>query len=85
MILITHISIAIISVIYTGFVLFAPSQTKLRVSGALMGVTIVSGTYLVLSLRTNMLKACLTGLLYTGLMLAGIIIAQRKLAVESNN
>lgn len=80
MILVTHILIALASVAYTTYVFFAPSQAKLRGSYAFIAATLLTGTYLVMQNPAHMLRSCLTGLAYTGIMTVGVYAVQRKLA-----
>ena len=79
MILLAHVIIALTSVLFTAFVYISPSVTKLRASMVLLGLTVASGTYLVLSVGTHMMQACTTGLLYIGIVSYGIITARQKL------
>lgn len=78
--LILHIIIALTSLAQTSYMLVAPNKTGLRVSYALMGLTLASGTYLILSTGTHMLEACLMGILYTGFVAYGIVRTQRVIA-----
>jgi hypothetical protein len=80
MILLSHILIALTSIGYTTYVFFAPSQNKLRISYALVALTIGSGTLLTISSHARILDACVSGLTYTGIVSVGILLAQRKLA-----
>ena len=80
MILILHIFIAISSIVYTTFLSFAPSKTKLRISYTLVALTFASGTYLVLLKPAHMVQTCFTGLVYLAIVLAGIIVARHRLA-----
>jgi hypothetical protein len=83
MILLSHIIIALLSVAYSLYTYFYPSDTKLKAASWLVGATVGTGTLLVLSLRTQLVRACLTGLLFVGLSILGIIAARRKLAYET--
>lgn len=83
MALLTHIIIAISSVLFTAYVWVRPSQRNIRVSYVLLALTIASGTYLVVSLQASMLHACLMGLLFVGMILVGTVAAQRKLAAQT--
>ena len=82
MLLITHILIAVSSIIYTAITFFAPSHVKIRISSWLVGATLATGTVLVISTKSALMQACMTGLVYLGFNLAGIIAANRKLAYE---
>jgi hypothetical protein len=80
MMLILHVCIAISSILQTSYMLIAPSKLGLRISYTLMGLTLTSGTYLILSTGTHMLEACLMGVVYIGFAAYGIVRTQRTLA-----
>ena len=82
MILIFHILTAISSVLYTAYVFFYPSQSKLRISYLGLTLTILTGTYLVITKPAHLTQTCVTGLVYIGVMLAGILAVRHKLAVK---
>jgi hypothetical protein len=63
--------------------LFAPSKKALRLSYALLGMTLASGTLLVAMSGTHILQACMMGLFYTGYVTFGNVRTQRVLAKES--
>ena len=79
-VLLLHIIIALSSVAYTTYLFFAPSQTKFYVSYGLVALTIASGTYLVVSTSTPILKVCTTGLIYIAVVSIGIVAAHRRFA-----
>jgi len=85
MILIFHIVIALSSLVYTTYVLFSPSVRKLQVSYALVGLTLATGTSLVIAHPSHLLQGCTTGLLYVGIVTVGIVSAHRKMGTESNS
>ncbi len=74
-----HIAIALSSVIFTGFVYIRPSQNKLRGSYVLVGLTVASGTWLIVSNPSHMVESCITGLVYLGVMFFGLGFARHKL------
>ena len=80
MILGLHIGIAIISVLFTAVVCVWPSRPGLRTSYGLVGLTLATGTYLVASSPSHMARVCVTGLVYVGVMFAGIWLARTRLA-----
>lgn len=84
MILVFHIAVALLGIIWSGITLFAPSTKKLRTSYALVGLTLVSGTYLVISMNSPLIKACLTGLVYLGITFGCLIIGQYRLAKQED-
>ena len=79
MILLTHILIAISSMVYTSLLLIQPSRTKLRTSYILIAATLASGTYLTILNPVHMLRTCTTGLIYVVIVSAGVFIARRAL------
>ena len=84
MIVLIHVLIALASVAFSTYALFAPSYAKLKTSYSLVGLTLASGTYLVISTHSNMLSSCITGLVYLAVVSAIIAVAHRKLAVAAH-
>jgi hypothetical protein len=84
MALIVHIFIALSSVIYAGVMSFLPSKTKLTITYGLVGLTLLSGTYLVILTPSRMVSACFSGLFYIALVTVGILITRRRLAQVEN-
>jgi len=84
MILLTHILIAVASLISTTWLAFTPSKAKFYTSYALIGLTLASGTYLVISLHAPMLKTCLTGLVYLSVAVGGVVVAHYRLARQED-
>lgn len=78
-ILLIHVIIALSSIAYTTYLFVRPSQTKFYVNYALIGLTLTSGTYLVISTHSPMLAACKTGLFYLAVVTSGTIIAHYRL------
>lgn len=79
MLLIFHVLIALLSLVYTTYLLFYPSRTKLRLSYGLVALTLGSGTYLVLSSHARILQACQSGLIYIAAISLLIVAAQHRL------
>lgn len=77
--LLVHITIALLSVAFSTYLYFAPSRAKLRASYGLVALTVASGTYLVVATDAAMLRTCMTGLLYVGVMIVVIAAARNKL------
>ncbi len=80
MILLTHIVIAIASILYTTYVVISPTLTKIRASYGLIALTLISGTYLIISSHAALLQACMSGLLYTSTVTIGLAYARNKVA-----
>lgn len=77
--LIIHISIAILSILFASASLLRPTYNKLITSYISVGATLVSGTYLVLSTKSSMISACISGLIYTTIVVAALHMAERRL------
>jgi hypothetical protein len=84
MILPLHILIALSSIIYTAYVFFAPSRSKLHLSYALVALTLITGTYLVILNPSHLTQACTTGLIYLGIVLTGLISAHQRLSHKAD-
>ena len=80
MVLPFHIIVALTSVVYTAYVFTRPSKHKLNIAFLLVGATLASGTYLVLVNSSNLVSACVTGLIYLGFVLPAIVSARHKLS-----
>lgn len=79
MILLVHILIALSSLAVTAAVCIWPSRRLLQSSALLIALTLGSGTYLVMSLHTALLSACVSGLAFLAVSLAGAAFAWHKL------
>jgi hypothetical protein len=79
-----HVLIALSSIVLSGIALFAPSLFRMRLSCGLVALTLVSGTYLVISTHAKMLQACVTGIIYLGIVTAGLAGAYYRLAKISS-
>lgn len=83
MLVLLHVIIALTSVVLAIFAHIAPSQLRLRLAAALLVSTILSGSYLVITMHTGMLSACTMGLFYTSGMLAALLSSRHKLALQA--
>jgi hypothetical protein len=80
MIVVLHVVIALTSMLFTSYLYFVPSKRNFIVSYILIGLTLISGTYLVVSTSSKLLSACEGGLVYLGSVLFVIAAAQHKYA-----
>lgn len=78
--LLIHITIALTSIIFGAWVVFKPTQTRLRVNYGFIAATVVTGTYLIISTHTSLASACVSGLTYTAIVLAITLGARHRLA-----
>jgi multisubunit Na+/H+ antiporter MnhE subunit len=83
MTVIFHVFCALSSLLLSSYTYISPTRPKIHASYALVAATLTSGTYLVISTKGNMLKACLTGLIYLAVVLTAIIAAHSKLAAAT--
>lgn len=83
MVVLLHVLIALTSVIYTTYLYFQPSKRKFYAAYGLIGATLASGTYLVISTHSPLLSSCVTGLVYLGIVLSGLAAASRKLTEKT--
>ena len=74
-----HILLAVISVGLAFFTLIHPTQKKIQANLALLAGTIVSGVGLVIVTPAHMAHACLSGLMYLGIVSAVLVVARRRL------
>lgn len=80
--LISHIIIAVSTPLYTVYIFFRPSDKALTISYVLLGLTIASGTTLVILKPVNMTRTCVEGLVYMAVILAGVYAVKHKLATQ---
>jgi hypothetical protein len=82
MILITHIIIALSSVISSAVLFFKPAKRNFYITYGLIGATIASGTYLVITTHSSLTHSCITGLIYLGIVLTLVATAQYRLSKD---
>ena len=85
MIILIHIAIALSSLVYTTYVLFSPTAKKLQASYVLVGLTLATGTALVIRNPSHLMQSCTMGLLYVGIVTVGIVSAHKKLESEATS
>lgn len=82
MILLLHITIALSSLVVTATAFMTPKVSLLRASYVLVAMTIATGSYVTFMNPSHMVQACVSGLLYTVVVLGGVSAVRRKLAVD---
>lgn len=83
MLLLTHLVIALSSLVYTTYLYVRPSHAKIKVAAALVAGTLASGTWLVVSTHAPLLSSCVSGLIYLSVVTVGVTLSVRKLAREA--
>lgn len=84
MLLVLHIVAALAGILMSTFSYVSPSLAKIKFSYGLVLATIASGTVIIIEKHVNILSVCLTGLLYIGFTVSGLIAAQHKLAKQTH-
>lgn len=79
MVLTIHIIIALASIAFTTLLFARPSRAKFYTNYSLISATLISGTYLVVTSNTSILKACLSGLAYVSVVSLMTLVARQKL------
>lgn len=85
MIILLHVLIALTSVGLASFTYFKPTTNRLLASYGFIGATVVSGTILIVTMSSDILRSCLTGLFYVTVVSIVTIathVRVRKLAHE---
>ena len=82
MVLLTHIIIALASIAFTAVLFAAPSKRTFFINYLLMGLTIASGTVLVVMDHAAMLQACESGLSYLVIVAALTAVARRRYSLK---
>ncbi len=82
MTLIFHIFIAVTSVLTATCALLLPSRDKINVSLVMAVSTLLSGTYLIVSTGASLISACVTGIIYTSIVVVLIALANKRLEAQ---
>ncbi len=82
MMLLFHILIAFSSILASGLAYIRPSQKRLNISYGLVAATLATGTYLVVSAPAHLATACVSGLMYLGVVGTAIVAARLKFAKQ---
>jgi len=77
-----HIAIALSSLVFSTYLFFFPSETKLKISYLSVFLTFATGTYLVIVNHANLLQTCVSGLVYLGFVSVAVVSARHKLAAQ---
>lgn len=85
MLLLVHISIALVSVGLATHTLFRPSASGLKTSYYSVGLTILSGVVLGLANVALLPRVCATGLVYMAVTLGLLAVAKRRLSTTTTS
>jgi hypothetical protein len=84
MMLLLHILIAFSSLGYTAFTYLYPSKKKLNISYIFITLTFITGTYLVFMHPARLVSSCISGSVFLGVSVIGIVFTRLKLARQVN-
>ena len=74
-----HVAAALSSIVLTAYSIFYPSKARLIVGYGLVAITVATGSYMLFMFPSQMLKTCVTGLVYLAFISAGLIAANLRL------
>lgn len=83
MILITHLFVALSSIIYASYLWFQPSKGKFTRAYWLVAATIGTGILLVWQTHSKILSSCISGLIYLAVVSLQITLARRRLLTKA--
>jgi predicted tellurium resistance membrane protein TerC len=83
--LLLHIIIALAGIVFAAHMCISPSDNKIKVTYGLTGLTVATGTWLVIAHPAHLMQSCLMGLAFLGFTFACIAIGRRKLASVENH
>lgn len=81
---ILHVIIAISTIGLAGFSLLNPTKSKLYLSYLLTAATFATGTYLVIISPSHLVTACITGLVFLGIVGAMLFAARQRFLEASS-
>lgn len=83
MLLLSHIIIALAGMAIVAIAYIAPTKTRLTTSYIFAGMTFITGTILTVANPSHLASACITGLIYFGIVGVAIAATRARLAAES--
>ena len=81
MVLMLHITVALLGIILSTISLFAPTRTSLRSSYAAIAITVTTGAILTIQAPTHLIETCIVGLLYVAATLSATVTGQQRLTL----
>lgn len=85
MIVLLHVLIAISSLVYTTYLLFAPARSKFKAAYTLVALTLLSGFGLIVITHSPILQTCISGLTFLAINSVGLAVAHYRLAAQESN
>ncbi len=85
MLLFTHISLSIISILYSLFVIFKPSQSKINKIYLLTASSLISGLGLIIASPQSIGTFCTSSILYLTFVAAMTHISKKRILLQVQN
>lgn len=85
MIVLLHVVIAMLSIGMSSYAYVRPRVRTLRASYAFIGLTFLSGFYLIWTTPVSILRTCLSGIAYLTVVTTVTVLARRKLAAAAQS
>ena len=82
MILMFHITVAILGIILSALAFYSPSKIKVNLSSFCAVTTLFSGVILTVSSGANVVKVCLMGIVYFSLVAYLTYASSKKLSAQ---
>lgn len=79
MLLMAHIGITLFGLIFTAVTYAYPNGQRIQISFVLLAATIASGSVLAIVSQGGLMRACVSGHLFSAVMYMGIYAAQSRL------
>jgi hypothetical protein len=85
MLLVIHVLAALSGIGLSTYSFLSPSLSKIRLSYGLVMLTLASGTVIIIKNHLSILSVCLSGLLYIGFTVSGLVAASHRLAKQEKS
>jgi hypothetical protein len=85
MLLVIHVLAALSGIGMSTYSFLSPSLSKIRFSYGLVMLTLASGTVIIIKNHLSILSVCLSGLLYIGFTVSGLVAASHRLAKQEKS
>jgi hypothetical protein len=83
MLLLIHVTLALLTLIISTLSLFAPSLQKIKLTYALTTATLLSAGGLVVFNNASIGRTCMTAVVYLAVVFINVFITKKKLAKEN--
>jgi len=84
MALVIHIIAALGSLASASYLYFSPSKRRFYATYATTAAMLISGFYLVIATHASLVRSCITGLFFLGVVSVLVVAARRKQTAENS-